>query len=914
MNVQSLTNKVEELSIFLNNFSYDVACISEHWCNLNTLNCISLDNYNLITSFCREEHVHGGVCIYARTDIQCKIVDVRPYCKELDAEFCAVEIPSKILIIALYRSTSGDGDLFLRLFDQLLNDLFGKYVSICILGDFNINFKGNSYLLKELSCIMDSYGIFATISESTRVFNGSDSCIDNILTNRTDFASGVVDPCLSDHFAQYINIKLTAKSSQPNRKIRFINSGGVNKLNNDLYRLNLNSFYQSNCVNYLANLLVSECQMLINKYFPLRNVTGNGAPIAWFNDELKIKRETLSTVKLMSNESSNPLYGELYKILHKDYKKSILGAKREAYENFIINSSNKAKDVWKIINLERNKSSFRRVDNNLSADDFNKFYVSVATNIVSQLSISPDFQKTLLNNIPVSSHSFVLLPIVEQDVVNAIKYLKNSNSYDVYNLSSNILKKIYTPLVRPLTHLFNMCIDQGKFPDCFKISRVVPIFKKGDADSVENYRPISIVPLFGKIFEIILKNNLVEYFDRHSVVHSSQFGFRKGYSTVQAVTGIIDGIVEGLERGDCIGLTLCDLSRAFDCVSHELLLAKLERYGVRGPPLCLLDSYLRDRTQCVSIGDDVSDLCGVESGVPQGSVLGPLLFILYINDLFFYLYPDRAVCYADDTTLICNANTRMELECKMNLLRTRAQTWFTHNNLKLNVEKNQEIIFSTRPGFAQGVSARIVGMVLDDTLGWGAHIAALKSRLSPVLFVLRRLQKLISKPSLLTVYYSLFHCHISYGVHLWGNSPGALSVFRLQKRVVRIVVDAKYSDHCKPHFINLQILTLPSLYILCQLLEIHKNRGKYKLNSSYHSYSTRSGNLIRPPKFRLEKSYNNSLNINLYNCLPNTVKNLALNKFKIIIKKYLRDRAFYTIDEYMHAVSGDCSSLETLIR
>lgn len=895
------------MSVFLNEHSFDITCISEHWCTVDTLKILKLCNYKLMSFYCRTEHIHGGVCIYARSNLLCKEVCIKKYTSEFNAEFCAMEIGNKTLIITVYRSGRGDDDMFLQLFDQLLNDIVDKYSRIFILGDFNIDFKGASSILSELASIMECYGLCAAIVDYTRVFNNSKSCIDNILTNicKDDFVSGVIEPGISDHYGQYINVNLDVESVVKRHKVRKITKLGLLKLKSDLENMNFNDIYEADSVEYMADSLLTRCMTSISQHIPLCTVGDNAAPVNWFNNCLKEKRKSLSTVKLISNNSSNVLYKDLYKLLLIDYKKSIVLAKRKAYDEYIENSHNRSKDVWKIIKYETNQLNPNTDSNNISADDYNNFFVHVASDVIKDLSIDADLQSTLLMNIPCVPHSFAFLPIIEDDIRDAIRHRKRSHSYDMYLMSSSLIEVMGPFLIKPLTHLFNKCINEGVFPNSLKKSRVVPIYKNGDNNNLGNYRPISIVPLFGKIFEIVIKNRLNQYFEKYDILHSSQFGFRNKHCTIQAVARIVEDIVTGLEKGEHIGLTLCDLSKAFDCVSHELLIRKLSKYGIRGPPLDLLQSYLNDRTQCVSVNGKMSDLCEVVSGVPQGSVLGPLLFIVYINDLFCYLFPERGICYADDTSLLSAANSLDDLTFGMSRIVNLAEIWFTHNSLRLNVDKTQRIIFTNKAGSVVGdcnENVKILGLTLDNNLNWKSHILILKTKLSSVFFIVRRIRDMVSDSTLLTIYYSMFQCHLRYGVHLWGNSSHSITLFRLQKKVVRAIARASHLEHCKPYFVKFQILTLPSLYILHQLLEIHKTKNAYSLSSSYHNYNTRGSDMIRPPRYRLDKSSKNSLNIGLYNLLHRSTKDLCFKQFKLNIKRFLLQNAFYSVGECMLAL------------
>lgn len=476
--------------------------------------------------------------------------------------------------------------------------------------------------------------------------------------------------------------------------------------------------------------------------------------------------------------------------------------------------------------------------------------------------------------------------------------LKNSNSTDIYDLNTRIIKDTLDFLVIPLTHLANACFEEGIFPDVFKVTRVVPIFKKGNVEEIDNYRPISIIPIFGKILEILIKTRLDNFLDKYSLLNNSQYGFRRNRSTIQAVHSVVRDVVGGLEEGRHTAVTLCDLSKAFDCVSHDTLLEKMTYYGIRGIPLLLFESYLRNRQQCVNLNNSVSDFEFIKYGVPQGSVLGPLLFIIYINDLYYHLLPEKCVFFADDTSLICSEKNKVNLSLTIKNMERKAESWFSSNNLKLNKEKTQQITFSgTAPHV--GVSVKLLGITLDSSLKWTCHIDLLCKKLSSHIFLLRQLKNILSNNMLLIAYYSTYHTFLSYGIILWGNSAVAIRVFKLQKKAVRIIANVGFRDHCKPLFKKYGIMPLPTLYIYYSLLEIHKNASTFNKNCDIHKYQTRSSNLLRAPKHRLQRSVNNTLDLNLYNKLPPKLKTLNNQQFKCNVKSIMLMNCYYSIQEYM---------------
>jgi len=403
-----------------------------------------------------------------------------------------------------------------------------------------------------------------------------------------------------------------------------------------------------------------------------------------------------------------------------------------------------------------------------------------------------------------------------------------------------------------------------------KIAKITPIFKSGDSMLFNNYRPISVLPVFSKILEKLMYNRMIAYINSRKILYPLQFGFRELHNTATALTYSVDKIISSISDGNFVIGVFVDLSKAFDTVNHSILLAKLYRYGIRGNAYDWLASYLSNRYQFTCYNNVNSTQLKITC-VPQGSILGPLLFLLYINDLVKVSDKLVPIMYADDTSFFISGRDLNTVINYTNNELCKIMNWTRANKLSVNIEKTSYIIFRPKRKALpsdildlkldnqQIIKVRFIkflGVILDETMSWAEQINNIKNKISKGMGIILKARKSLQRNTLLTLYYSFIYPHLIYCIDSWGSACAThlLSVFRLQKKVLRIIKCVPRCYESKKLFAEFQVLSLSQLHHYSVAIFMYKYKIG-KLPGVFHSffqanptvYPTRSQHLLQIP-------------------------------------------------------------------
>ena len=922
VNIRSALKNLDSFKTYLDilNIHFSIIGLAETWLKRDIETMCHIPNYKS-HYLSRKNRQGGGIGILVSDLLSFKhrpdLDLLNEYIECTFIEITHSTIDSKRpLIGVIYRPPNTDCNRFLGHLEDILNKIRSEKKNIYIMGDFNLNLlnsENHSKTNEFLDLLYSSY-FWPLISKPTRITESTSTLIDNIFSNSVDMVSvaGILYADVSDHLPLFvINKTHTNKnlSSESNLiKFRKFTDNSKQQFKEKLQSLSWDELYTMTNTEHAYNFFIQKILDEYEQAFPLTVKQKRRAKInhPWLS--LALKNSIKQKNKLYKKFHHRPtIYNEIaYKIYKKYLEKTLISAKKQYYNNQLEINKHNLKQTWRIMKeiigipnkftISQTFTSNGRhlFDKEEIADSLNNYFVKVGDHLASKIAPSGEDPLSYMNE--AQNRSIYLSPTTPNEVLNCLNKLKDgSPGHD--NLKPNIIKLCSNELVSPLVHIFNLSLAEGHVPSSLKKANTTPVFKSGDQTSFSNYRPISVLPVFAKVLERILFNRLYSFLDSHNILSDNQYGFRKGLSTEMALLTALEYITDSLDnRSHAIGVFL-DLSKAFDTVNKTILLSKLSHSGIRGTALQWFDSYLTGRMQSVKYNDVISTERSIDIGVPQGSILGPLLFIIYINDLPNVVTKLKSIIFADDTTLFLSGSDVLQIESDLNSELKRLSKWLESNKLSINIKKTHYILFSLSKNIRNTSfnininestiekvqSTRFLGVYIDDKLSWSPHINHVCGKLRKSIGILKRVKQLLNEKTLLTLYYTMLYPYLTYCHLIWGKASQSnlKRITILQKKALRIICGEGFLAHTQPLFQRTKIIKFEELYVYFTLLLAYKIRNNllpisfrrqinlHLRDERTHDHPTRSrvNELVRLPSsrttlrqntifYQLYKSYN----------------------------------------------------------
>ena len=880
LNIASLDHHIDDLRLTLTRLKhkFNIIGISEHKIKTKIAKSssnIDIPGYNKFM-FTPTNTTHGGTGFYVRNDTDFIPRDDLKFVSDGDHESSFIEIKfnkrKELIIGCIYRHPSSKISIN-QFSDDHIEPLLDKIAlenkECIIMGDLNINLlkvdNNTAYDKVFNTFLSNNYSPY--VLQPTRL--RSKTLIDNIFFNslKYDSYSGNLLVEISDHLIQYLILENFHQPSKiPSKTIykrdfrnfneREFNDEVIHKTNwEEICQLHLNN------PNISCKSFIDTINFHLDEYAPYRKLTKKECELLdkpWINNSILGKcSERDAILKSMLKEKDPITLSRLrtnFKTLRNEITSEKRREKKQHYEAFFESNKRKTSKLWEgvreLVNMSSSKSATIKLldddtgnlisDKGTIANTFNHHFATIGSKVGD--SILPgqgnfrDFlTKRDVNNKPFIDppNSFFLSPTIPDEIEKIIDSLNLKKSVGPMSIPTYILKTYKEFFSQYLSSLINLTFETGIFPDVLKTAKVTPIHKKDSLLNYLNYRPISLLSAFSKIYEKVIYTRIFNYLTKNDLISAKQFGFRSKFSTIHALSSITERIKQLLDTGHYVCGIFIDLEKAFDTVNHTLLCEKLKYYGLRGNVNNLIQSYLSNRRQFVSIDGTNSSTLNIDCGVPQGSSLGPLLFLIYINDFRFCLNKTETGHFADDTYILYGSKKLKTLEITINTELKLVTNWLRLNKLSLNAKKTELVIFrSKRKPMNREISIKLngykltpsdnvkyLGMFLDKHLSWDFHIHKLSNSLSRATGIISKLRHNAPTSVCLNVYYALFYSHLYYGACLWGlTSQKNLKIIEtLQNKCIRTITFADYRSTANPIYNSLKLLKVSDIIKLQQI-------------------------------------------------------------------------------------------------
>lgn len=849
-------DKFEEFKLILyrSGVQWDIVCVSETWlCELSE-QFRSIDGYTCFFDS-RSNQSGGGVAIYVcnskikRTSVFPKLM------KSTQSLFISVSLSNNMSFIIgqVYKPPSLDSNLFIDDLAQCLETLSAKNKSIFVCGDFNFdlfNISENNNVHHFFNTFA-SFGFWPMVSKATRAQGNALSLIDNIYSNNLSIVqgSGILLEDTTDHFPVFVSLKVNVvKNKESHHTLSRFDYNRIPELTDFLLH-KLDNFENILDPDIASNTLINAYALGIEqfsvRYKPNRKTSALKPWVTPAILDCINRRSKLFLLKqrypTQENIQRYTTYRNILNSVIKEAKKMYIQGQLEScksdskkmWEILLTHSrgmcSNKLPEYF--VDIDKNKTVLS--DKSIIANKFNHFFSSVGKQLQEKIQHTDNDPLEFINNANIVETNDIDL-ITAAELTDVIKSMKNVGG-GVDGINAKIFKATYESILHKLTYFINICLRNGRFPDNLKIAVIKPVYKSGDKYCMNNYRPISILPYISKLLEKIIYERLMKHLTANDILDEHQFGFRKKLSTYMPILLLQEKITKAFENKNTVCGIYLDLKKAFDTVDHGILLSKMFLYGLRGKLFHIIKSYLTNRLQCVEYLNTKSATLEVEIGVPQGSILGPLLFILYINDFPKICSLSTCFLYADDTAIFFEAENEQQLQQAIDREIPVICHWFRTNKLSLNANKTYCQIYNhtasrinidvcidgTKIDFVDSV--KYLGMYIDKDLKWRTYIDKICNIVSRNIGIIKKSSFFLQRKHLLLLYNAFCLPYFNYCCLIWGHSsPTLLARLEiLQKKAIRVIDRQHRLAHTNPIFVKLKLLKIKDIAVQQCIVLLH---------------------------------------------------------------------------------------------
>lgn len=939
-NIRSLQKHFNELLVYVEMAKdiLDVIILSETG-KIKNIHDFSIPQFSIHYNEAIFNKCDGSI-IYVRNNISVN-VNIVPVneTKFLRAILTSSNLPKncKIGLTAFYRLPATDLNMYLDNLEIYLNSIEYQNLEIYV-GDINIDIlkKETNETNKYLN-IMNFKGFKSYINKPTRVQNESKTAIDHIFirTHKNLIKNVELEPIIfhtdmTDHYSPFILISFPTQKNEEPQSINKVTIINFDNLKHCLSRENwndvINTAEPQKAYDLFFNKLNQQIQKCTKSTIKTKNIIKlkpwitTGLILSIKNRDFLKKKLTKKYTLELENQYKN-YRNKLHSLIRK--------TKNDYYQNKITQAGNDYKKIWKIINditgstkktkqienISIKSENNDNINNNKEkAEEFNIFFTNLGENMANKIhKVVPAVN--FLKNDKVENNIF-FKPVTKNEVTILISKLKNSSAPGPDKLTATTIKNINEYIILPVTHILNICFQSGKIPSQWKESIVTPVYKSGDPSELTNYRPISVINNFAKIFENAVKSRLINFFHNHNVITDCQYGFIQNSSTENAVVDFLEKTVNAVDESLKCAAVFLDLAKAFDTVSHNILLDKLNNYGIRGLALRLLRDYLSNRTQSVKIGNTGSSKSVVKMGVPQGTVLGPILFLVYMNNITqINNLSGNIICYADDTVIIFAGKEWEEVKLAGETALRKISLWLNNNLLTLNVLKTKCITFSSTivnqpnsfciklhssdcqksdcncPLIEKVSQIKYLGVILDQYIRWSEHIVHVSNRLRALMHKFYVLRDILSKKNIMILYNSLVESILRYCIVAWGGAFNTTIkiVETTQNIILKIILKKERLFSTNKLYDESNILNVKLLFAYQCIMRIYTNAENFTQKNTRLTRSV--ANMEIPVQFFKKSLSQRSLSFfgpKFFNIIPIHLRQIIkTKKFKIEIKKYL---------------------------